>query len=135
MSHSIRKFIAVLMSIWLPLFGSSALAASVSMLMPQDTQMAPVSCHDMAMEEMDVQMSEQIASTQVVDSNTSPEHNHQSASCSTCGVCHLAYSGYLAVPEIRMLPLPQAGKDVTPYQFSFRSTHPNPLLPPPLARV
>jgi hypothetical protein len=116
MSLSIRKLIAVLLAIWLPLFSGSALAASVAMQMPQGD-----SCHEMAaMQQMDEPPHDQ-----------SPAHDQHS--CSACGVCHLACSGYLAVPEIKAAALSQTAASATPYQFSFHSITFIPLLPPPLA--
>src|SRR5512146_2266906 len=42
MTRSARKFVAVIMLLWLPLFSGSALAATISMQMPQG------SCHEAA---------------------------------------------------------------------------------------
>lgn len=114
MSHTVRKYIAVLLAIWLPLFGGSALAASVSMQMPHDA------CH-----EMEAMQDGQPHSDQSDD-------QHQS-SCSACGVCHLACSGYLAVQRINGIDPIQSAPSATPYLLSFHSITFTPLLPPPLA--
>ena len=115
MSLPIRKLIAVLLAIWLPLFSGSAQAASVSMQMPHG------SCHEMeAMQDM-------------IDQQQSPVHDQHS--CTACGVCHLVCSGYLAVQEITASTLQSTGTFMTPYLFSFRSITSIPLLPPPLAQA
>ena len=43
MNRSVKKFVAVIMLLWLPVFTGSALAASVSMQLPQG------GCHEAAM--------------------------------------------------------------------------------------
>lgn len=65
----------------------------------------------------------------------SAAQDQSDSSCTTCGVCHLACSGYLAVPEVATLNMPQGLTAVTPYLFSFHSITSTPLDPPPLARV
>lgn len=115
MSYLARKYIAVLLAVWLPLFGGSALAASVSMQMqPHDA------CHDMAAMQGDQAHSDQ------------SDDQHES-SCSACGVCHLACSGYLGAQQIKVLEVLQSASSATPYLFSFHSITSTPLVPPPLA--
>lgn len=128
MSIASRKFIAVLLLLWLPVFTGSALAASVSMLLPQD------SCHEAAMEGM---------SHDAMD--TGEHHMHHgdmpattdehSPSCSACGVCHLACTGYLAMPGPDQAAMQPAAREATPYLVAFNSFTSVPLLPPPLART
>lgn len=117
MSLSARKFIAVLLAIWLPLFSGNALAAGVSMQMPHGT------CHEMdlaAMQDMGDQHNDQTPS-------------HDPSSCNA--LCHLACGGYMGVQEIKALTVPQTEGSATPYQFSFHSISTLPLLPPPLTRA
>lgn len=122
MSQTARKFIAVLLAIWLPLFSGSALAASISMQMQQGA------CHEMGMDETQDRGDHQHA----MSHDQSPAHDQHGTSCTACGVCHLACSGYLAVQEVRALDTPQVVGPVTPYLFSFHSIISIPLLPPPL---
>lgn len=124
MLHLSRKFIAVLMLLWLPLSGTSALAASLSMQAPHSA------CHDASMQMDDHDAMDQDASHDQIDTQ-----DQSDASCSSCGVCHLACTGYLAVPDVATLNLPQGVAAVTPYLFSFHSITSTPLDPPPLARV
>ena len=106
MPHHFKKLIAILLAVWIPLFGGNALAASISM---QHT-----SCHH--------------AEMTMADQNASDNHD---ASCGSA--CHLACCGYLAVERVAALPLRQSGELATPYLFSFDSITSIPLLPPPLA--
>lgn len=63
---------------------------------------------------------------------TTDEH---SPSCSACGVCHLACTGYLAMPGPDMVAMQSAARETTPYLVVFHSFISTPLLPPPLARA
>ncbi len=119
MSYLVRKYIAVLLAVWLPLFSGSALAASVSMQMPHGA------CQDMA-----AMQDDQPHSDQSDDQQHSDQHD---SSCSACGVCHLACSGYLGVQQINGIETMQSVSSSTPYLFSFHSITSTPLVPPPLA--
>jgi hypothetical protein len=119
MSSTLRKTIAVLLAIWLPLFSGSALARSVAMQMEQGA------CHEMhAMQEMD---SHHHAEPSSADQSGNQHGN--------CGVCHLACGGYLCVQEIKTIARAQIDDPLTPYLFSFNSISAAPLLPPPLRSI
>jgi hypothetical protein len=124
MFRSSRKFIAVLMLLWLPVFTGSALAASVSMLLPQGgcCPEAAISHEGMSMDMGGQQMHH--------DEMPSPAGEH-----SSCGVCHLACTGYLTMPGIEMSAMQAAARETTPYLVAFNSVTSTPLLPPPLARA
>lgn len=122
MSLSIRKLIAVLLAIWLPLFGGSAQAASISM--QRD------SCHEVGMEAMQMAGDHQ-HHHHAADQSPS----HHGSSCNACGVCHLVCGGYLSVQEINTSTLQPTDASQTPYLLSFRSITSIPLLPPPLAQA
>ncbi len=111
MSLFIRKFIALLLVVWLPLFTGSAMALSVPVLVPHGE------CHEMAMDDMDAAVD--------MAADTSDD------CCNP--LCHLACGGYLNAREIRTPDIRQTGTSVTPYQFSFHSVTEVPLDPPPLA--
>jgi len=122
-----QKIVAVLLAIWLPMFSGSALAASVSMQMQQG------SCHEAAMSQ---EMS-------YMDMGEHNQHHgelpaaadEQSTSCSACGICHLACTGYLAVPSAELVAMQITARVVTPYLVVFHSVTSAPLDPPPLARA
>ena len=109
-----RKFVAVLMLLWLPLSSGNALAVSVSME-------AHGTCHEMAMSDMQ-------------HHDIHPHAVRHGMSCDDCGVCHLACAGYLAVPSLELAILQLDGQPLTPYLASFHSYTPTPLDPPPLTR-
>jgi hypothetical protein len=116
MSQTTRKFIAVLLALWLPLFSGSALAATISMQYG--------SCHETGMGVM-----------QMADIHHHDDHQHgvqNKQPCNNCGICHLAYSGYLGVQEVNVLDSLHLAFSVTPYLLSFHSISSIPLLPPPL---
>ncbi len=140
MSKAARKFIAILLAVWLPLFSGSVLAESVSM------QLQRGSCHEAAMQKMQLALADNHqhhhAAPGVVHDQSTPDQqksdqqqDQDGSSCNACGVCHLACSGYLAVPEIKSLVVQQAASVVTHYLFSFHSITSIPLLPPPLVRA
>lgn len=112
------------MLLWLPISTGSALAASVSMQMQQAECHVAIAMHSMShagTEEHHMHHGEMPA----------PADKH-SPSCNTCGVCHLACTGYLAVSGITAAAVPAASREATPYLVSFRSITTVPLLPPPL---
>jgi hypothetical protein len=120
MLRSCRKSIAVLMLMWLPIFTGSALAASVLMLLPHG------GCNDAAMSE-------------AMDMGEHPMHHDEmpapAGDHSTCGVCHLACTGYLTVPGVAFSAAHTAAREFTPYLVVFDSVTSTPLLPPPLVRA
>lgn len=115
MSLPIRKFVAVFLAIWLPLFSGAALATSVFMQMPQGT------CHEMMQD-----------APQDGQSNADQAPDHQNSSCDQCSICHLACGSYLGMQQIHTLEIMQVAGLVTPYLFSFHSITSTPLVPPPL---
>lgn len=127
MFRSSRKFIAVLLLMWLPLFSGSALAATVSMQMQQGKSREAASAQMMSHAGM-------------AGHHQSPCKMHAAAdehrsSCDVCGVCHLACTGYLAVPAMEMIPVQTAASEITPYLVAFDSLVSAPLVPPPLVRA
>lgn len=121
MSHHTKKLIAVLMMLWLPLFSGAALASSMTMQMPQS------SCHEMA--DDGAMMSADMA---MDDGSMADSAGHGDPTCHTCGVCHLACTAYLAVPDVQFTPLQSTAQIFSAYLVSFRSISFAPLLPPPL---
>lgn len=62
-------------------------------------------------------------------------HAEHGTSCNSCGVCHLACTGYLVVPGMEMIPVQTATTEITPYLVAFDSLVSAPLVPPPLVRA
>jgi hypothetical protein len=129
MTRSARKFIAVFMLLWLPVFTGSALAASVSMQLPQGE------CHDAAMshEGMSMDMAMDMANMSMDEHQPVPAEH--SPSCTDCGICHLACTGYLTVPSVAITAVQTTAREITPYLVVFNSVTSVPLLPPPLVRA
>jgi hypothetical protein len=129
MSRLTRKFVAILMLLWLPVFSGSALAASVSMQLPSSH------CHDESMQMMsDMDMADMDMSA-MQHHNEMPAADEQNPSCSACGVCHLACTGYLAVPGVTAVAVQTSAREATPYLVIFHSFTSAPLVPPPLVRA
>lgn len=113
------------MLMWLPIFTGSALAASVSMQLPHS------GCDEATMS--------QTMSDMAMDMGEHPMHHGEmpapAGDHSTCGVCHLACTGYLTVPGVEMSAVHSAARESTPYLVAFDSVTSTPLLPPPLVRA
>lgn len=112
----VKKIIAVLLIVWLPIFTGNAQAVSLDMQMPE-CQMMQQMTHGHA---------EQMHDSQA---------DFPEANCNDCGFCHLAYSAYLSMPKLSAPDLSKYAVLLTPYLCSFRSITSIPLLPPPLSRV
>lgn len=127
MSKLTRKLIAVLMLLWLPLSGGSALAASISMQLQHGGCAESAAMQAMAHEDMAAhhQHHEQAPATTET----------QDSACNDCGVCHLACTGYLAVPSVEMVSAQTAALESTPYLVDFHSHTSAPLVPPPLVHA
>lgn len=127
MSRSCRKFVALLLLLWLPLSSASALAATVTM------QMQHAGCKENA------------TLQQMPHDHMSEHHQHHGKmhaatgehkqSCNACGVCALAGVGYLATPNVEMAVLAAVAHESTPYLIAYRSFTSAPLVPPPLVRA
>ncbi len=128
-----RKFIAVLMLLWLPVFTGSALAASVLMQLPQN------GCNSAAMSHETVDMSAMDMSAVGTDCEHRTHQGEMPAPAGdhgNCGVCHLACTAYLAVvPSAEKFAAQAAARETIPYLVVFNSVTTIPLLPPPLARA
>jgi hypothetical protein len=127
MSQLSRKFVAVLMLLWLPVFTGSAVAASASILVPHDfyhETAASQSMSGMAMGDHRQHTGE-----------TPATENDSTPSCGTSSVCHFACAAYLAIPRIELTVTPTVGSDIAPYLVSFVSLTFAPLVPPPLVRA
>lgn len=117
------------MLLWLPVFTGSALAASVTMLLPQD------SCHEAAMSQNMSHKAMDMDEHHMHHGDMPTTTDEHSPACSTCGVCHLACTGYMAVPDIALVAVQTVARESTPYLVVFHSVTSVPLLPPPLVRA
>jgi hypothetical protein len=129
MTNSARKFVAVLMLLWLPVFTGSALAASISMQLPQ------AGCHEAATVQTMSHEGMDMGEHHMHHGEMPTPADEHSPSCSSCGVCHLACTGYLAVPDVAMAAAQTAALETTPYLVVLHSFTSAPLVPPPLVRA
>lgn len=127
MSKLSRKLVAVLMLLWLPLSSGSALAASISMQLQHGTCTESAAMQAMAHEDMAAHHQHHEQAPATTDT--------QDSACNDCGVCHLACTGYLAMPGVEMVAAQAPALESTPYLVSFHSHNSAPLLPPPLVRA
>jgi hypothetical protein len=130
MSQIARKFIAVLLALWLPLFSGSVLAASVSMQFHAGQSHSEHALNEVIPDmQQDMQYGDSCEQQFVGSSDT---HDKK---CAACGVCNIACGGYLAVSDLSGLIAQQPDSVLTVYLLSFNSITSSLLLPPPLARV
>ena len=114
-----RKFIAVLLAIWLPLFGGNALAVSITM------QSTSGDCHETHAGVMDAHAGHMMPHDQ--------QHDQQQSSHKGCGVCHVACCTYMATAEVAVAKTALSPKFYDASSTQFQSVPPALLDPPPLA--
>ena len=125
MSHLSRKFVALLLVVWLPLFSGNALAASI--VMPS----MGGDCHAMqTASAMDQQL--QVAADQ---QQQIPSHDQHNTCHNDHGICQLACCSYLAAVTVTIADIPSAAQSFAPFSTQFQSFTSAPLDPPPLARA
>lgn len=132
MSHTVGKFIAVILAIWLPLFSGNALAVSVAM-----QQSMGGNHHSVVAQQGEPHCASTVQQhTQHVaaDQDQSAGHQDQPGS-EDCGTCHLACGGYLAAASIEVMEAQPSAQMFTPLSTQFQSITSTPLDPPPLARA
>jgi NAD-dependent dihydropyrimidine dehydrogenase PreA subunit len=125
-----RKFLALFLLCWLPLFGGNALADSFAMQMnkrdcsPASMNGGVTSQHGDATQHHQHFTGDHQDSAQTGDSDTT---------CNGCGVCHFACSGFLAaVPDYAPSPAALA-ETYTVASVAFFSFVSPPLFRPPLS--
>jgi hypothetical protein len=129
-----RKFIAVMLAIWLPVLSGSALASSVAMqTMGSDCHLASVKLRENSSQQLSASHHhDQLAANH---SHTAGQHDQQDSSCKSCGACHFACNGFMAALSLTetksQILIPGYTLFLTDFQ-SFSSAPPN---PPPVARV
>jgi len=127
-----RKFAAVLLAVWLPLFSGNALAASIVMRAASGDcdVVQPVSHPSQHISAPHQHMHHhQLAANH----DQAPAHQQQHSSCNNCGVCQVACSGYLAAVTINVADAQPAAQSFTLSTSQFQSFTSAPLDPPPLA--
>jgi hypothetical protein len=129
MSHTIRKLIAILLAIWIPLFSGNALASSISM---HSDEAGRVEKHDTA--HAAAQPHPAVAMDHCTMQSESA-NNHAHPDCKHSAACQLACSGFVATGWQGVFFSVSPEHAITPYLTSFQTRSVAPLDTPPLARV
>ena len=131
MSKHTRKLVAVFLLLWLPLFGSSALAESLAMQLQRGDCHAPSVPTTMAHHEM-MDMADHLAMQHDMDTQAAADDD--TSSCTSCGICHIACSAFL-VPAFAAHSTANGSQAVAGMTVHFVSHLSAPLDPPPLVRA
>ena len=138
MSRSIRKFVAVFIAIWLPLFSGNVLAVSVGMQSMSGDSMGR-DCHAAAVHQdahhVHHASAEQYSGAAADHGQSSCFYDHQDSGCGNSGICHLACSGYLATASVTLVGARPSAQLVQSSSTQFQSAPLTPFDPPPLARA
>lgn len=130
-----KKFVAVLLAVWLPLFSGYALADSIVMQnMHGDCHGAQQVSHP-SQHVSDLHQHMHHVQLAANDHQSAGQHDSQHSTCNNCGVCQLACSGYLATVAIKVAEAQPSAQSFTHSSIQFQSVTLTPLDPPPLARV
>lgn len=134
MFHLSRKFVAVLLAIWLPLFSGSALATSVAMT-TTSSDCHPVTSQANEGTAQQATVLHHYSQNSENQKHTTGQLDQQSSSCADCGVCHFACSGYLATIAIPAIETQIVAQTYAIFVAQFQSFTSAPLDPPPFSRV
>ena len=135
MFRSIRKFIAVFLAIWLPLFSGNALAESAAM------QSKGGSCHTAAAQQSTHHSHQASARHQhmhqahlaATHDMSSSHHDQQNSSYKDHTICHLVCCGYVSGSVSVIVAEQQADRIFAPYLDAPRTLTLPLFDPPPLA--
>lgn len=132
MLHSTRKFVAIFIAIWLPLFSGNVLAVSVAMQSTgSDCQVAAAQQDEHHMHHASNEQHQAAAD----QDQSSCLHDQQDTGCGNSGICHLACSGYLATASFKVVETLPGAQMFAPSSTQYQSAALTLLDPPPLARV
>ena len=125
MSMRSRKFIAVLLLLWLPLFSAIAVAESLAM------QLQRGDCHEPA--EMMMTMShDDMMDHGMMHHEAMQSSEDDGSSCTSCAICHVACSAFVDAPVMAMQLIETGSQPVRSIPETFVSHLSAPLDPPPL---
>lgn len=137
-----RQFVALLLTIWLPLFSGNALAVSIGMQSggcgnhANLAQSGELHAHHVSAQQrhtIQAVANQEQAAGHCAQQDGQPEH--QDSSCTKCGVCHLASCGYLAAIAVELAEAQTPAQSFPVGTTRFQSIVLTPLDPPPLARA
>ena len=133
----LKKFVAIVLAIWFPLFSGNAMAASVAM-QPlggkcETGKVTNAVHHTSSHHDTSAHHASLAKPDPSSDQKQSPDP--QKTSCKNCGVCHLACTGYMTTAAIKVPADPLLAQSFAPSSSHFQSITTAPLDPPPLVRV
>jgi len=131
MSKHTRKLVAAFLLLWLPLFGASAVAESLAMQLRHGDCHEPSAPAPMAHHEM-MDMADHHAMQHDMTMQTAADDD--ASSCTSCGICHIACSAFLA-PDFATHSAANGSEAVPGMPVRFVSHLSAPLDPPPLVRA
>lgn len=137
MSHLPRKFVAILMLLWLPLFSGNALAVSMVMQAMGSGHHGAVAQQDEPHMHCPATAQQHTQHTRLAaDQDRSAGHQDQQNSAGEdCGTCHFACGGYMATASAKVVEAQPLVRLFTSPSSQFQSVTLTPLDPPPLARA
>lgn len=135
MSRPLRKFIAVLIAIWLPLFSGNALAMAVYMPGSGTASHSAVAEHTVVAKYDLAHASSQHHLAIAMDhcathDESASSHTQSDTGCKHSAACQVT----VAAGQIKIV-LPVSSEHTTPYTTLFQSRSVAPLDTPPLARA
>ena len=140
----LKKFVALVLTIWFPLFSGNAMAASVAMQSMGamggecETGVAKNVEHHISPHQASMASAEKLEPAPEKFGQSFHQQNQldqQKSSCKHCGVCHLACTGYMATAAIKVPADQPLAQSFAPFSSHFQSTTTTPQVPPPLVRV
>ncbi len=137
MFHPAKKFIAVLLAIWLPLFSGNALAESIAMHSKGGDCHAAVEqqsghhSHQASAKHQHMHQAQPAANSAL----SSSHHDQQNSSCKNHTICHLACCGYVAGYVSVIVAVQQVDRIFAPYLDAPRTLTLPLFDPPPIVRA
>ena len=134
---SIRKFVVVLLAIWLPLFSGNVLAESVAMHAKDGSCQTGAARQDMHHSHHASAQHQHMHQMQLAASHdlSSSHHDQNNSSCKNHTICHLACCGYAAGSMLVIVAVQQADRIFAPYIDAPRTLTLPLFDPPPITRA
>jgi len=132
-----KKFIALLLAVWLPLFSGYALADSIimqSVRMHGDCRFAHQATHSSQQDSASQQYMHH-AQMNGNENQTTVSPDNKGSGCNNSGICQFSCNGYFVATNVNMAAVEPSTQSFMPFLTQFQSVTIAPLDPPPLARV
>ena len=130
-----KKFIALFLAVWLPLFSGSALAEAIAMQSNAGDCHAVVTQEDEHRSHLASTAHEHQAQLAENPDMLSSHQDRPNPSCNSHSICHFASCGYVANSVLMTVAVQQPDRAFTPYLVTLRTLTLPLFDPPPLARA